>query len=182
MKRILFILLITLIPAQHVLAEEDTKIDLDHLVKYGDVKHIVPTTKLTLDALPFTVKMPEYLPFNGSHHDFITSGINYFEQEGKLESDLRLDNKTNPNERIEMIFGNFPHEDFDLSKDQNIDQQNKGYYTEDEDRTILYFVDHQDIYYRIDYVNEDLPHEVRVNELEQVYHSLTDYNNVLIYD
>ncbi|MGP4072871.1 hypothetical protein ACTWQB_09995 [Piscibacillus sp. B03] len=181
MKRLipLLILTFTLIPFHNVLAENDSKINLDYLVKYGEVKHIVPATKLTLDALPFTVKMPEYLPFNGIHQEFITSGINYYEKEGKIDSDLRLDNKGNPNERIELVFGNFPHKNYDSTKNKNI--ENKVYYVKEKDRSIIYFVYNQDIYYRIDYVNKEIPHEERVMELEKIFNSLTSYKNILTY-
>ncbi|WP_143484596.1 hypothetical protein [Halalkalibacillus sediminis] len=149
-------------------------------MKYGDVKHIVPTTKLTLDALPFTAKVPEYFPFNERHDAFKTSGINYFKREGKIESDLRLDNRSDPNERIEMIFGNFPHKDYDLSKNKNIDNKTKGYYTETENYSTIYFVD-QGIYYRIDYVNKEKLHKERKEELEKIFNSLTEYQKVLNY-
>ncbi|NIK11147.1 hypothetical protein [Alkalibacillus almallahensis] len=175
------VLLISLVITNwHSTAENKNEINMDYLVKYGEVKYIVPKTKLTLDALPFTVKIPEYYPFNENPDAFKTSGINYYESESKIESDLKLDNRSNLNERIEIIFGNFPHKDYNLSKNKNIDKKTKGYFKESENYSTIYFVD-QDIYYRIDYVNKEKSHKERKEELEKIFNSLTDYKKVFNY-
>ncbi|MGM8215341.1 hypothetical protein ACLIA0_07165 [Bacillaceae bacterium W0354] len=186
MKKISILLLILLIvtttPNWHSFANDKNEMNMDYLVKYGEVKYIVPTLKLTFDALPFTVKVPTYYPFKEIHDSFITSGINYYKDEDKIETDLRLDNRNNSSERIEIIVSNFPHKDYEINKNINIQSQTKGYFEEALNYSTLYFIDKQDIYYRVDYVNKEKSHQERVQELKKIFASFTDYTNVFNYN